>query len=166
MFAVFAAEVLLLALSSMAHHHHGDRICFGTPDRCPICAAESRNHRQASPQGLPIKWSDLGDPKCVTDHSFTTHSCNDHDSSEADCDLRALLYTYGRAHMAPVAGEHSDDGSLCSAFPLALISAVADRVPLPRCMGATTLPRYDAWRCLTQQLGSTVALRAPPYFIA
>ena len=42
---------LLLVLSAGPHHHHGERICFGSEERCPECRSECHgSHRHDEPQ--------------------------------------------------------------------------------------------------------------------
>ena len=42
---------LLLVLSAVPHHHHGERICFGSEERCPDCRSEcTGSHRHDEPQ--------------------------------------------------------------------------------------------------------------------
>ena len=63
---VLLTGTLLLALSALPHHHHGDRISFVAPERCVEC---------------------LGHVPCCGGN-------DDHGGSDTDCDLRYLFVMY------------------------------------------------------------------------
>ena len=65
---VLLTGTLLLALSALPHHHHGDRISFVAPERCVEC---------------------FGHVPCCGGN-------DDHGGSDTDCDLRYLFVMYGR----------------------------------------------------------------------
>lgn len=49
--ALLLAGTLLLVLSVVPHHHHGERICFGSEEQCPECHTECHGtHRHDEPQ--------------------------------------------------------------------------------------------------------------------
>ena len=74
---VLLTGTLLLALSALPHHHHGDRISFVAPERCVEC---------------------FGHVPCCGGN-------DDHGGSDTDCDLRYLFVMYGRggSQFAPFA---------------------------------------------------------------
>lgn len=161
-FAVLFAEVLLLALSSMAHHHHGERICFGSPERCPLCVAE-----HATTATLPAS-VDL-DGETMASAGATAHACGNHHDGDVDCDLRSMLFTYGRAHMQLAASENGENGGDAVAglaMSWALLAAVVSSVPQPVLTGEWIIRRADPSGRLVQGAFNAVSLRAPPFFIA
>lgn len=91
---VLLTGTLLLALSVLPHHHHGERIRFVAPERCAECLGHV--------------------PCCGGD--------DDHGGSDTNCDLRYLFVMYGRGGSQPVVqtvdqqGDPTDGGH----FPIAL----------------------------------------------
>jgi len=82
--ALLLAGTLLLVLSVVPHHHHGEHICFGSEERCPECRTECHGtHRHDEPEA-----------GCDLRHLFVMSGRDDdssHPATDSDEDAFRLL---------------------------------------------------------------------------
>ena len=84
---VLLTGTLLLALSALPHHHHGDRISFVAPERCVEC---------------------LGHVPCCGGN-------DDHGGSDTDCDLPIFSSGWGDGYY-PVYCGYDAKGDVCAVY--------------------------------------------------
>lgn len=152
----YAAKILLtvsgalmLGLSVLPHHHHGDVIHFGVVERCETCQDCQDNSRQG-------QWDAVA-------HKHT-HSSD----ADTDCDLRQLFVVSAREEqLLPVCLCDGQGGHPAfDHFTLTLFYHAT--LPLSQTDETGELLKFPP---LTQPLGSLLpghifALRAPPAVIA
>ena len=145
---VMFSGALMLVLSVLPHHHHGDIIHFGVVDRCESCQDCRENARQG-------QWD------------LISHRHNHSSESDADCDLRQLFVISARdEHLLPIYHGSGADDPLGS--PLFLPLVLFDRLALELCrtelLTVYCVPpseRLHSW-----QGKACATLRAPPFVIA
>lgn len=140
---------LMLVLSVLPHHHHGDVIHFGVVERCETC----QDCGKAAPQGLL---------------DAIAHKHSHSEESDAHCDLRQLFVISAREEqLLPTCScDHDGDHLAFDHFSLTLLHQSS--LPLAHSEPDGTPLEFPP---LIQPLGSLLgghifALRAPPVVIA
>ena len=136
---VLLTGTLLLALSALPHHHHGDRISFVAPERCVEC---------------------FGHVPCCG-------GTDDHGGSDTDCDLRYLFVMYGRGGSQLVqAVDQQDDPTGGYHFPVTLFFDSGFTFDARVYAMATVSFAPFAEPAARPDAAALPLLRAPPVFIA
>lgn len=139
---------LLLVLSVLPHHHHGDIIHFGVMERCETCQDCRANARQG-------QWD-------IIAHKHT-HSSSE---SDADCDLRQLFVISAREEqLLPVYHGDQTDPSLSPTFLFVFDAFLAYLIPQNDTSKDLKYPPLIE-RLRSIAAGHIFALRAPPAIIA
>ena len=139
---------LLLVLSVLPHHHHGDIIHFGVMERCEPCQECRENARQG-------EWD-------IVAHKHHHSS----DESDADCDLRQLFVISAREEqLLPIYHGNQTEPSWSPTLPY--VSDLFSSYCLPQ----NDTPNNLKYPPLIERLRSIAArhifaLRAPPAIIA
>ncbi len=145
---VLFSSVLMLVLSVLPHHHHGDIIHFGVVERCETCQDCQENTLQG-------EWERIA------------HRHHHSSESDADCDLRQLFVISAREeHLLPL--HPGDEAGPLQEWPLCLPIELFDR-SIPVSYQTELLTLYgipSAERLPIWQEEESLALRAPPFIIA
>ena len=133
---LLATGFLMLVLSVLPHHHHGQRICFAVTECCLSCQNESK----------------------TTGHN--------HSESDASCDLKQLFVMSSRDDNSNFHPLSHDSGISFADLYIALLFTTENSVPAPDCREShlSAPPFLETLTAI--DVSRISALRAPPVFIA